>query len=144
MRLKYKARNPKGDTVSGFMDADSQAQAAAIIRDRGLIPLSLEAATGARKLSFMDRLRMISTVSLKDRAVMFRQLATMISSGINLGSALEILGEQTKNQRLAASIREVKKQAVSYTHLGLRKVLDGVTSLEEVLQVTLNLSLIHI
>ncbi len=110
MRLKYKARNPKGDTVSGFMDADSQAQAAAIIRDRGLIPLSLEAATGARKLSFMDRLRMISTVSLKDRAVMFRQLATMISSGINLGSALEILGEQTKNQRLAASIREVKKQ----------------------------------
>ena len=109
MRLKYKARNPKGDTVSGFMDADSQAQAA-IIRDRGLIPLSLEAATGARKLSFMDRLRMISTVSLKDRAVMFRQLATMISSGINLGSALEILGEQTKNQRLAASIREVKKQ----------------------------------
>jgi len=41
---------------------------------------------------------------------MFRQLATMISSGINLGSALEILGEQTKNQRLAASIREVKKQ----------------------------------
>jgi len=110
VRLKYKARNPKGDTVSGFMDADSQAQAAAIIRDRGLIPLSLEAATGARKLSFMDRLRMISTVSLKDRAVMFRQLATMISSGINLGSALEILGEQTKNQRLAASIREVKKQ----------------------------------
>ena len=110
MRLKYKARNPKGDTVSGFMEADSQAQAAAIIRDRGLIPLSFESASGTRKPSFMDRLRMISTVSLKDKAVLFRQLATMISSGINLGSALEILGEQTKNQRLAASIREVKKQ----------------------------------
>jgi len=109
VRLKYKARNPKGDTVSGFMEADSQAQAAAIIRDRGLIPLSFESASGTRKPSFMDRLRMISTVSLKDKAVLFRQLATMISSGINLGSALEILGEQTKNQRLAASVREVKK-----------------------------------
>ncbi|MGB4209313.1 MAG: type II secretion system F family protein [Thermovirgaceae bacterium] len=109
MRLKYKARNPKGDTVSGFMEADSQAQAAAIIRGRGLVPLSFEAAAGTGKPSFMDRLRMISTVSLKDKAVLFRQLATMISSGINLGSALEILGEQTKNQRLAASVKEVKK-----------------------------------
>lgn len=109
VRLKYKARNPKGDTVSGFMEADSQAQAAAIIRGRGLVPLSFEAAAGTGKPSFMDRLRMISTVSLKDKAVLFRQLATMISSGINLGSALEILGEQTKNQRLAASVKEVKK-----------------------------------
>ena len=109
MRFKYKARNPKGDTVSGFMNADSQAQAAAMIRNRGLIPLSFEAAAGAEKPSLMDRLRMISTIPLKDRAAMFRQLATMISSGINLGSALEILGEQTRNKRLAASIREVKK-----------------------------------
>ncbi|HQO83930.1 MAG TPA: type II secretion system F family protein [Synergistales bacterium] len=109
MRFKYKARNPKGDTVSGFMTAESQDQAAAIIRQRGMIPLSFEASAAGEKESLMDRLRKVGTVSLKDKAVMFRQLATMISSGINLGAALEILSSQTKNKRLAGSVREVKK-----------------------------------
>ncbi len=109
MRFKYKARNPKGDTVSGFMAAESQEQAAAIIRQRGLVPLSFENTTQKERESIMDRLHKISTVSLKDKAVLFRQLATMISAGINLGAALEILGSQTKNKRLAASVKEVKK-----------------------------------
>ncbi len=110
MRFKYKARNPKGDTVSGFMAAESQEQAAAIIRQRGLIPLSFEGTTQRDSESIMDRLRKISTVSLKDKAVLFRQLATMISAGINLGGALEILAGQTRNKRLASSVKEVKKQ----------------------------------
>lgn len=109
MRFKYKARNPKGDTVSGFMAAENQEQAAAIIRQRGLVPLSFENTTQKERESIMDRLHKISTVSLKDKAVLFRQLATMISAGINLGAALEILGSQTRNKRLAASVKEVKK-----------------------------------
>jgi len=109
LRFKYKARNPKGDTVSGFMTAESQDQAAAIIRQRGMIPLSFETSVEGEKESLMDRFRKVSTVSLKDKAVMFRQLATMISSGINLGAALEILSSQTRNKRLAGSVREVKK-----------------------------------
>ncbi len=72
LRFKYKARNPKGDTVSGFMAAESQEQAAAIIRQRGLVPLSFENTTQKERESIMDRLHKISTVSLKDKAVLFR------------------------------------------------------------------------
>jgi len=69
LRFKYKARNPKGDTVSGFMTAESQDQAAAIIRQRGMIPLSFETSVEGEKESLMDRFRKVSTVSLKDKAV---------------------------------------------------------------------------
>ncbi|HDQ92628.1 MAG TPA: type II secretion system F family protein [Synergistetes bacterium] len=109
MRFKYKARNPKGETVSGFMVADSQDQAAVMIRQRGLVPLSLESSARGEKEPLMERLRKIGTVPLKDKSVLFRQLATMISAGINLGSALDILVAQTTNRRLASSVKEVKR-----------------------------------
>ncbi|HPD97992.1 MAG TPA: type II secretion system F family protein [Synergistales bacterium] len=109
MRFKYKARNPKGETVSGFMVADSPDQAAVMVRQRGLVPLSFESTARGEKEPLMERLRKIGTVPLKDKSVLFRQLATMISAGINLGSALDILVAQTTNRRLAASVKEVKR-----------------------------------
>jgi len=42
MRFKYKARNAKGETVSGFMVADNADQAAVLVRQRGLTPLSFD------------------------------------------------------------------------------------------------------
>jgi len=109
VRFKYKARNPKGETVSGFMVADSPDQAAVMVRQRGLVPLSFESTARGEKEPLMERLRKIGTVPLKDKSVLFRQLATMISAGINLGSALDILVAQTTNRRLAASVKEVKR-----------------------------------
>lgn len=109
MRFKYKARNPKGETVSGFMVADSQEQAALLVRQRGLLPLSFDSTLKEKKEPFLDRLRKIGTIPLKHKAVLFRQLATMISAGINIGSALDILVAQTVNKRLSAAVKEVKR-----------------------------------
>lgn len=117
MRFKYKARNPKGETVSGFMVADNQDQAAVLVRQRGLIPLSFDSTLKREKESLLDRLRKIGTVPLKHKSVLFRQLATMISAGINLGNALDILVAQTTNKRLSSAVREVKRLVDSGTSL---------------------------
>ncbi|MDO9508232.1 MAG: type II secretion system F family protein [Thermovirgaceae bacterium] len=117
MRFKYRARNPKGDTVSGFLVADSQDHAAVMIRQRGMTPLSFDSTLKREREPLMDRLRKIGTVPLKHKSVLFRQLATMISAGINLGSALDILVAQTTNKRLSASVREVKRLVDSGTSL---------------------------
>ena len=109
MRFKYKARNPKGETLSGFLVADSPAQAAAMIRQRGLTPLTFDSNLKEERVTIRERIGRVATVPLKHKAVMFRQLATMISAGITLGSALDILAEQTTNKRLAGSVREVKR-----------------------------------
>ena len=47
-------------------------------------------------------------VKLKDLAVMSRQFATMINSGLSLLRALTILAEQTENKELAEVLGEVR------------------------------------
>ncbi|KRF33858.1 pilus assembly protein PilC [Yonghaparkia sp. Soil809] len=49
-------------------------------------------------------------VGLKDLAIMSRQLATMISSGLALMRALSILAEQSENPKLRDTIDEVRKE----------------------------------
>lgn len=109
VHFNYKARTSSGETISGYMIADNQKQAAVILRQRGLIPLSFVGTTKGEPVSFYHRLGKISTVSLKDKSLLFRQLATMISAGITLGSALEILVSQTSNKRLSSAVKDVKR-----------------------------------
>lgn len=99
------------------MVADNQDQAAVLVRQRGLIPLSFDSTLKREKESLLDRLRKIGTVPLKHKSVLFRQLATMISAGINLGNALDILVAQTTNKRLSSAVREVKRLVDSGTSL---------------------------
>ena len=99
------------------MVADNMDQAAVLVRQRGLMPLSFDSTAKEEKDSFLETLRKIGTVPLKHKSVLFRQLATMISAGINLGNALDILAVQTTNKRLAASVREVKRLVDSGTSL---------------------------
>ena len=99
------------------MVADNADQAAVLVRQRGLTPLSFDGTGKTEREPFMDRIGKIGTVPLKHKCVLFRQLATMISAGINLGSALDILVAQTVNKRLAASVKEVKRLVDSGTSL---------------------------
>src|SRR5689334_23589091 len=72
----------------------------------GYAPVSLrEANTGINReiaLPFGNR------VKIKDLAVMSRQFATMINSGLSLIRALSILSEQTENKALAKTLGEVR------------------------------------
>jgi type IV pilus assembly protein PilC len=58
-------------------------------------------------------------VKLKDLAVMSRQLATMISSGLSLMRALSILAEQTESARLREVLGEVRRDVESGFSLSL-------------------------
>ena len=49
-------------------------------------------------------------VGLKDLAIMSRQMATMISSGLSLLKALSILGDQTENKKLAGILQQVTRR----------------------------------
>lgn len=113
MIYRYRARNADGKAVNGVLTAYSQEQVVQQLRGQGLVPISIAQDQDAERESLLDRMRKIGTVPLKDKAVMFRQLATMISAGITLGSALDILAEQTQNKKLASAVRHVKRQVDS-------------------------------
>lgn len=109
MDFRYKARSPDGKIVEGIITESNQDAAVAVMRQRGMMPITLvQRGAAAPKVSLLDQMRRISSVSMRDKVVFFRQLATMIKAGVTLGNALNILSEQTKNHRLAESIRRVK------------------------------------
>lgn len=109
MEFKFKARSPEGKIVEGVIQGDSQDAAVAAMRERGMMPITL-ARSGREKggESFREILHRMGSVPLRDKVIFFRQLATMIKAGVTLGNALNILVDQTKNPRLADSIRRVK------------------------------------
>lgn len=100
----YRARNRQGKVTKGTIKAISEEQANIMLAEHRLIPLEIQ---DVKSLSVFKREFDIRWVKVRDRAIMARQLATMIDAGIPILQALRILVVQTENARLADIIREV-------------------------------------
>ncbi len=94
-----------GAKASGQVEADSKQVVADQLKARGLIVLDISAKHQSREinLDFMQR------VKLSDLAVMTRQLATMITSGMTILRALYVLEAQTANKKLTETLIAVRK-----------------------------------
>jgi len=102
---QYIGKNKSGQTVSGIIQAASEAELTDILHKRELIIVSVEitkTSTSAQKLSNKK-------IKLDDLVIFSRQLATMIDAGIPLVNALSILGEQIENESLKAIINVVRQ-----------------------------------
>jgi type IV pilus assembly protein PilC len=98
--FEYAVRDRSGKLVKGTLDAENQGQVVAKLRTMGFAPVSIsEANSGMKKEIKIPGIG--NKVKLKDLAIMSRQFATMISSGLSLLRALTILSEQTENKELA-------------------------------------------
>ena len=104
--FEYSVRDRKGKLVNGKLEAASEAALVQKLRGMGYAPLNVrESGTGLSRditIPGFDR------VKLKDLAVMSRQFATMINSGLSLMRALSILADQTENKLLAKTLSEVR------------------------------------
>jgi type IV pilus assembly protein PilC len=105
----YTGRDAKGKTVKGRLDALSEGAVASRLNSMGISPLSItESADGTglnREISIPG---FSKGVGLKDLAIMSRQMATMIGSGLSLLRTLNILAEQTENKPLAKILTQVR------------------------------------
>lgn len=104
---EYSVRDSSGKIVKGRVEAASTAAVATRLREMGLAALSInEVSTSGLHMEIS--LGSSSRVKLKDLAVMSRQLATMIDSGLSLLRALSILAEQTESKPLAKILAQVR------------------------------------
>ncbi|MDP9395362.1 MAG: type II secretion system F family protein [Actinomycetota bacterium] len=105
--FKYSVRDRTGKIVSGTLDGDSQAAVATKLKQMGYAPVSITAAnSGMSKEIKLPGFG--AKVKLRDLAVMSRQFATMINSGLSLLRALDILATQTDNKELGRVLSEVR------------------------------------
>ena len=101
----YKARDATGSPVKGTMDAVSKEEIIDKLRKMGYMATQvMEAIPGIKIETIFDKLTGVSTEDM----IMFNvQFANMISSGINILTALSTMGKQIENKRLKEAIGDV-------------------------------------
>ncbi|WP_423922067.1 type II secretion system F family protein [Frigoribacterium sp. 2-23] len=105
----YKGRDTAGKVVKGKVDASSEGAVVTRLRTMGVSPISITEASAGTGLQ-----REISIggfgggVKMKEIAVMSRQMATMIGSGLSLLRTLTILADQVENKTLSKIMQEVR------------------------------------
>jgi type IV pilus assembly protein PilC len=105
--FEYSVRDAKGKVITGKLQAPNEAALVTKLRDMGYAPLKVEEKK-TDGLSTEINLPGSNRVKLKDLALMARQFATMINSGLSLLRALTILAEQTESKGLKAALTDVR------------------------------------
>ncbi|PIS42030.1 MAG: hypothetical protein COT24_05740 [Candidatus Kerfeldbacteria bacterium CG08_land_8_20_14_0_20_40_16] len=101
----YKAKDLKGNTTTGAVEASSEMVAADLLKERDLIVLALS--ERKRKTLFQTSLGFLRRVPRKEIVVFARQLAVMISATVPIVKALRILTKQTENVAFKIILSEV-------------------------------------
>ncbi|HEY5197613.1 MAG TPA: type II secretion system F family protein [Solirubrobacteraceae bacterium] len=101
----FKAMDMAGAPMRGNVEAETKQAVSDQLKARGLVVLEIAEKHVSRELN----LTVFERVTLSDLAVMSRQLATMVSSGMTILRALFVLEEQTENKKLLATLVAVRK-----------------------------------
>jgi type IV pilus assembly protein PilC len=108
LTFEYRARDRAGAVREGQMEASSAAAVARTLQEKGLVPLRV----AERRVAALEKDVKLpgfgKRVKPKAVAVLSRQLATMVNSGLSLVRALTVLHHQTENPVLAAVVGEVR------------------------------------
>lgn len=107
----YTGRDTKGKVVSGKLEAPSESAAVSRLRTMSISPIDVRPSVAGTGLQMEINIGFLQkNVKIKDLAVMSRQMATMVSSGLSLLKTLTILSEQTENKKLRESLNQVRTQ----------------------------------
>ena len=109
MTFQYSVRDRAGKVVSGTLDAESEAVVAGKLKQMGYAPISISQHKSGMKTEIKIP-GFGNKIKLKDLAVMSRQFAVMINSGLSLLRSLSILAEQSENKELARVLGEVRNE----------------------------------
>lgn len=102
-RFNYKAKDKNGRLVTGEVEAASVADAARLIKGKGLFVISISAKIDS-PFALIRQFR--ERITQRDVATFTRQLSTMINAGLPITEALLILRSQSKGsmQKIVAQI----------------------------------------
>ncbi len=108
----YAALNDRGKEQKGILEADSIRQVRHLLREQGLMPLSVVATREEKESgSFWLELRRPS-LGVKALALVTRQLATLIAAAIPIEETLLAVSQQSENQRIKSMLLVVRSKVL--------------------------------
>jgi type IV pilus assembly protein PilC len=100
----FKAKDFAGVLAKGEVEAESKQAVAEQLKERGLVVTDISDKYRSKEIN----LELFSRVNAKDLAVASRQLATMVTSGMSIMRALQVLETQTQSKLLKEAVAGVR------------------------------------
>lgn len=104
---QYRMITPEGKEKKGTLEARSSEQLRQMLKSQNNIVLSIERAnlmTKDIKLPFGNK------VQARDFSIFCRQFVSIISAGVSIVKALDMMADQTENRKLQNAIREIYEE----------------------------------
>lgn len=111
---EYTVLDNKGREKKGVIEGDTARQVRQMLRDKGLMPLQIEA-TAQNKKRTTETSTKVSRhrgISATDLALFTRQLATLVRAALPLDEALSAVGQQTEKQRIKSMIFAIRAKVL--------------------------------
>jgi len=103
-KFNYEARDQNSNkVVKSTVQADSENAAAKLLIGQGFIPLNIK--EQSEDGGIIAKLK--GRITVKDKIVFTRQLATLINAGLPLAQSLHTASEQTENKKLQSIIQDI-------------------------------------
>jgi general secretion pathway protein F len=103
----YVAVDSRGASKKGVIEASSPAAARQMLRDRELLPTSVEASAGVGSApSLLSRLR--RRIGARALSTVTRQIATLVTSEVNVEHALKLVADQADGAALRLLLLDVR------------------------------------
>lgn len=105
----YKVRDRDGKLITGSLEGDSLALVTTKLREMGFAPIEVKAISKMNLKAEIHIPGLTDRVKLKEVALMSRQLATMVASGLTLVRALAVLADQMESKTLREALIQIRQ-----------------------------------
>jgi general secretion pathway protein F len=110
--FEYVALDSGGKEKKGVLEGDTARQVRQQIRDKGWMPVDVQETTQRETTSRKRRIKLRRGVSTTDLALITRQLATLVRSGLPLEESLQAVSQQTEKARLKSMLLAVRSRVM--------------------------------
>jgi general secretion pathway protein F len=109
---EYIALDAGGRQRKGVIEADSGRQIRQILRDQGLVPLSVDAATDRGPAPTGVQWRWRRGMSALDLALFTRQMSTLLAASLPVEEALRAVAQQTEKRHISALVMGIRSRVL--------------------------------
>lgn len=110
--FEYTAIDSTGRERKGVLEGDTARQVRQMLRDQALLPLTVNEVSQSEQKQRESRFAFRRGVSAGDIALLTRQIATLVRSGLPLEEALAAVSEQTEKPRVRSIVMGVRAKVM--------------------------------
>lgn len=110
--FEYVALDTSGKEKKGVLEGDTARQVRQQLRDKGWMPVEVQATTEREVGGQQRTVRVRRGISATDLALFTRQLATLVRSGLPLEESLQAAAQQTEKSRLQSMLLAVRSRVM--------------------------------